>query len=101
MGAAAEGGAVVDSGEAVSRLCAEATSEPAHPDGTPDEFATAWSQITRMTYRQGFAPMYRPVSVCPDRQQYVRLTSDAGWGCMIRVGQMLLATALRRHYDHG
>lgn len=99
--AAAEGGAVVDSGEAVSRLCAEATSEPAHPDGTPDEFATAWSQITRMTYRKGFAPMYRPVSVCPDRQQYVRLTSDAGWGCMIRVGQMLLATALRRHYDHG
>lgn len=68
--------------------------------GTPEEFAAAWSQITRMTYREGFAPMYRPVYLhgADERtQQYVQLTSDAGWGCMIRVGQMLLITALKRH----
>jgi len=70
--------------------------------GKPHEFAEAWASITRMTYRKGFTPMYRPVrgsSVNSDeRQRYIRLTSDAGWGCMIRVGQMLLATVLKRHH---
>jgi hypothetical protein len=61
------------------------------------EFLEAWGQIMRMTYRRGFEPMYR----CGDdsRRQYIKLTSDAGWGCMIRVGQMMLATALKRHRD--
>jgi hypothetical protein len=52
-----------------------------------------------MTYRKGFAPMYRCVRnpSADEQAKYIRLTSDAGWGCMIRVGQMLLATALKRH----
>lgn len=62
------------------------------------EFSEAWRQIYRMTYRKGFVPMYRRV-----RQegvpQYIRLTSDAGWGCMIRVGQMLVAAAIQRHRE--
>ncbi|CAE8739988.1 unnamed protein product, partial [Polarella glacialis] len=71
--------------------------------GSPEDFATAWAQITRMTYRKGFAPMYRCVTRAAGsetRRRYIRLTSDAGWGCMIRVGQMLLATALKRHHSH-
>jgi hypothetical protein len=69
--------------------------------GSPAEFDQAWGQISRMTYRRGFAPMYRCVrdasSESNQRAQYIKLTSDAGWGCMIRVGQMLLASALKRH----
>merc|ERR1719330_891452 len=58
-----------------------------------------------MTYRRGFTPMYRcvraPAKGSSEPRRYIRLTSDAGWGCMIRVGQMLLATALKRHQAVG
>mmetsp|Transcript_87392 Transcript_87392/g.154989 ORF Transcript_87392/g.154989 Transcript_87392/m.154989 type:complete len:705 (-) Transcript_87392:95-2209(-) len=80
------------------------TREGADEDsGSPEDFDAAWAQITRMTYRKGFAPMYRCVRMpngtgSDGQRRYIRLTSDAGWGCMIRVGQMLLATALKRHH---
>lgn len=64
------------------------------------DFNISWVHIARMTYRRGFAPMYRRACKPSDgagKCMYIRLTSDAGWGCMIRVGQMLLATALKRH----
>ena len=44
---------------------------------------TIYSSLLWFTYRQGIA--------FPKG-----LSSDVGWGCMLRVGQMMLAEALRR-----
>ncbi len=43
--------------------------------------------IAWMTYRSGFVPMKPPSS----------FMTDAGWGCMLRSAQMLLAQVLVRH----
>lgn len=90
-------------GARTEALHAAVAAGAAEPSGTPEEFAAAWAQIARMTYRKGFAPMYRvvrnPSSGSEEQCRFIRLTSDAGWGCMIRVGQMLLATVLKRHFD--
>jgi cysteine protease ATG4 len=60
-----------------------------------DRFAAWWGSIIRCTYREGFLPMYRRVEGTED---HIKITSDAGWGCMIRVGQMVLMRALMRHH---
>lgn len=111
--AAADAQTASDASDAQSKAKATtANSEEGGPGrGVPVykpsvEFVEAWGQISRMTYRKGFAPMYRCVKSQEAaggeeaQRQYIRLTSDAGWGCMIRVGQMLLATALKRHQQH-
>jgi len=49
------------------------------------EFMQAVRQIGWYTYRSGFEPI-----------DGTAMTTDSGWGCMIRTGQMLAAEALKR-----
>lgn len=48
-------------------------------------FTTTFRQLFWVTYRRGFPAIGRS-----------GLTSDTGWGCMIRTGQMAVAHALQR-----
>lgn len=51
------------------------------------DFLQRFQNILWLTYRSGFIPLKPPSS-------YI---SDAGWGCMLRSAQMLLAEVLVRH----
>ena len=61
---------------------ADNDSTPTHIKHFVDHFIT----ITWLTYRKDFPPI-----------EGTRITTDCGWGCMVRSGQMLLATALNYH----
>lgn len=57
-------------------------------EGMP-QFNKDFSKLLWMTYRKGFAPLLI------EKNKVAKLTSDAGWGCVIRCTQMLLANTLR------
>jgi cysteine protease ATG4 len=51
------------------------------------------------TYRYGFPPLALTTEQGMNSStRSPAITSDAGWGCMLRSGQMLLATALLHHH---
>lgn len=60
-----------------------------HPEYT-HHFTSDFSSRIWLTYRYNFIPLTAKQQY---KQQY---TSDGGWGCMIRTGQMMLAEALLR-----
>ena len=49
-------------------------------------FMEHYNSIPWMTYRANFSQI-----------RGTNLSTDCGWGCMVRSGQMILATALHRH----
>lgn len=60
-------------------------------EGVPKHVIDAtehFQSLSWMTYRTNFPPLYNGPTA---------FTTDCGWGCMIRSGQMLLATALHFH----
>jgi len=57
-----------------------------------NKFLDAFHSTIWMTYRKSFTSIIRPA--IPKEEHY---KSDAGWGCMLRSGQMLLANSLARH----
>lgn len=55
-------------------------------------YKQAFSNLIWLTYRRNFAPLL------VEKNHVPKLTTDSGWGCVIRCTQMLIANCLRRVY---
>ena len=59
-------------------------------DTNDEEFLNKFSNLTWFSYRNNFEPIIYNNN---------KITSDAGWGCMIRASQMFLAQAIYRLFN--
>ena len=69
-------------------------------EGLKKKFLERWMLCKWFSYKRNFPPLYDSEEKGEKKEDDSRrfITSDIGWGCMIRCGQMILYTALRRHY---
>jgi len=69
----------------------EFSSNPANLNEVNARLAQTFKEIIWITYRSGFPELLKD---CGYDSSFV---TDTGWGCMIRVGQMLFAEILKNY----